>query len=219
MQAGRSSPSPLAIPRRDEPAPPLSAVQPYNQSAVFENNPPNESRLLLGYLRVLLSNKGLLLLLASAGLLAGLALSYFQTPVFHASASVEIQGLNGDYLNLKAFDPTTAFQDFSPEGEILTQAKIMQRDDLLERRRRRSQGARPQEQRRRQAALDYASGTWTCAWFPGPTSSNFVPTPPTNRSLRTSPTCGRRSTSRKIRNRGCGPRNSPRTPCASNWEK
>ena len=39
----------------------------------------------------------------------------------------------GSYLNLRSFDPTTAFQDFSPEGEILTQAKIMERNALRER--------------------------------------------------------------------------------------
>jgi capsular exopolysaccharide synthesis family protein len=46
---------------------------------------------------------------------------------------MEIQGLNGDFLNLKSFDPTTAFQDYSPEAEILTQARIMESDALLER--------------------------------------------------------------------------------------
>src|ERR1017187_7409475 len=131
MQPAR--PLPGSVPGPYGPASHLSAIQPYPANPVLEATQPNESRLLLGYLRVLLRSKGVLLLLTGAGLMAGLAVSYLQTPVYQASASMEIQGLNGDYLNLKAFDPTTAFQDYSPEGEILTQARIMERDALLER--------------------------------------------------------------------------------------
>src|SRR3954447_20532940 len=119
MHAGRSLPARVPIPGSYGPVGHLSAVKPYGGPGYPEAPPPNESRLLLEYLRILFGSKGFLLLAAGAGVLVGLALSYFQTPVYRASATVELQGLNGDYLNLKAFDPTTAFQDFSPEAEIL----------------------------------------------------------------------------------------------------
>ncbi len=93
----------------------------------------NESRLLLEYLVLLGRNAVFLGLLGTLGLLIGLLISYFETPLYMARASVEIQGLNGDYFNLKSFDPTTAFQDFSPEGQILTQAKIIESDAVVER--------------------------------------------------------------------------------------
>jgi polysaccharide biosynthesis transport protein len=101
--------------------------------ALLEDGPSNESRLLLEYLLLLNRNKMLLCLPAILGLLAGLLFSYLQTPLYLARASVEIQGLNGDYLNLKSFDPTTTFQDFSPEGQVLTQAKIIESDSAVER--------------------------------------------------------------------------------------
>jgi capsular exopolysaccharide synthesis family protein len=145
----------------------LATVQPYGGSAVLQVAPPNESRLLLGYLRILFGSKGLLLLVACAGLLAGLAVSYLQTPVFRASATVEIQGLNGEYLNLKAFDPTTVFQEFSPEGEILTQAKIMEREALLD---LVSAGVRSRSAQKSavwESALDYASGHVDVRLIPG----------------------------------------------------
>ncbi len=100
---------------------------------LLEAGPSNESRLLLEYLFLLNRNKIGLCLPAILALLAGLLFSYFQTPLYMARASVEIQGLNGDYLNLKSFDPTTTFQDFSPEGQILTQAKIIESDTVVDR--------------------------------------------------------------------------------------
>jgi capsular exopolysaccharide synthesis family protein len=113
--------------------------------------------LLLEYLRILFGSKGLLLLAAAAGVLVALVLSYLQIPVFRASATVELQGLNGDYLNLKSFDPTTAFQDFSPEAEILTQAKIMQRDALLDQVVAAVKSRSAKDSAPWQAALSYAS--------------------------------------------------------------
>jgi polysaccharide biosynthesis transport protein len=104
-----------------------------SRSALTEAAPSNESKLLLEYLVLLGRNAIFLGLLAAFGLLVGLLISYLETPLYMARATVEIEGLNGDYLNLKSFDPTTAFQDFSPEGQILTQAKIIESDTVVER--------------------------------------------------------------------------------------
>ena len=92
---------------------------------------PNESRLLLQYFRLLSNSKLALISLTIAGLVTGIALTKIRTPIYQAHASLEIQGLNGDFLNIKNFDPTTAFQEYSPEGYILTQAKIIESESLL----------------------------------------------------------------------------------------
>ena len=157
LHNGRPSASRLPIPAPYGPAGHLPSAKAYVGAAYPEPPPPNESRVLLEYLRVLFESKGLLLLLAGAGLLAGLGFSYLQTPVFRSSATVELQGLNGDYLNLKAFDPTTVFQDFSPEAEILTQAKIMQRDALLDQVAATVKSRLAKDNTASQAALDFAS--------------------------------------------------------------
>ncbi len=132
-------------------------MQPDEGSPVWDSQPPNESRVLLAYFRILLRNKWLLLLLAGAGLTAGLVYSRLRPPVFQTSAAVEIQGLNGDYLNMRSFDPTTAFQDFSPEGAILTQAKIMERNALRERVVAAVKARSPRTDPAFATALDYAS--------------------------------------------------------------
>jgi capsular exopolysaccharide synthesis family protein len=130
MQPGRPTPAPVPAPYESASYPPT--LHPYTGASAFEAAQPNESRLLLEYLAVLGRNKGVLFLLAAIGLATGITIAKLQTPVFRATASMEIQGVNGDYLNIKAFDPTTAFQDYSPEGQILTQARIMQSEALLE---------------------------------------------------------------------------------------
>ena len=101
--------------------------------ALADSTPSNESKLLLEYLVLLGRNTILLGVLAVFGLLIGLLVSYVETPLYMARATVEIESLNGDYLNLKSFDPTTAFQDISPEGQIATQAKIIESDSVVER--------------------------------------------------------------------------------------
>src|SRR5207237_522073 len=56
-----------------------------------------------------------------------------QTPIYQARASLELQAFNENFMNLKSVDPTSSFQEYSPEGIIQTQMRILQSETLLER--------------------------------------------------------------------------------------
>ncbi len=49
-----------------------------------------------------------ILLLALTGGLAGLAVAWMQAPVYRATAAIEVQGFNDDFLNLRSVQPTMA---------------------------------------------------------------------------------------------------------------
>src|SRR5437762_2156360 len=101
-----NSPSfpPSTIPRG------AAEIQVYNPSWL-DRAQPNESRLLIEYLRLLNRGKWILLGFAALGVLVALGYTASRTQLYQARSSIEIQGINGEYANLKAYDPTTAFQD------------------------------------------------------------------------------------------------------------
>ncbi len=82
-------------------------------------------------LRVLNRRKATLLGLTCLGILLALLLSTLQTPVYRATAVLEIQAFNESFLDLRDIYPTT-----SPAGEaaiyIQTQAETLQSDALLQ---------------------------------------------------------------------------------------
>src|SRR5712692_2726197 len=88
---------------------------------------------LLGYWRVLIRHRGALLLSACVGSLASLVATLPQTPLYQAHVSLEIQGLNENFLNMKDFSPTSSGSGFYPEYDIQTQVKILESRSLFER--------------------------------------------------------------------------------------
>jgi capsular exopolysaccharide synthesis family protein len=66
---------------------------------------------------------------AFAGLLLGLLSTFSQEPVFKARSSVEIVGLNDNFLNLKQASPL-AEASAASDTDIQTQIKILQSDSL-----------------------------------------------------------------------------------------
>lgn len=86
---------------------------------------------LLDYLGVLRINKAKILSAMAVGLILGLALTTLQKPKFEAKTSLEIQGLNDDFLNMKNVDPLTA-GEYSSESYLQTQIKILQSRSLIE---------------------------------------------------------------------------------------
>ncbi|HEY0785859.1 MAG TPA: polysaccharide biosynthesis tyrosine autokinase, partial [Acidobacteriaceae bacterium] len=70
---------------------------------------------------------------ACAGGLAGLLL-YLGTPsVYRARTSLDIQSLNGDFMNMRNVAPTGEAQNDSSESYVQTQIKLLQSNTLLER--------------------------------------------------------------------------------------
>jgi polysaccharide biosynthesis transport protein len=88
--------------------------------------------LVLTYWRLLRRRKGLVSLAGLLGLLlAGMA-TLLITPVYQAHLSLEIQGLNDNFLNMKSVDPTNPLPDYSADSYIQTEIKILQSDLLLQ---------------------------------------------------------------------------------------
>jgi len=90
--------------------------------------------LLIEYWQILRRRKATLVLLALLGLAAALLITLPQTPIFQARASVEIQNLNDNFLNLRNLSPTADdVNSNAPGSDLNTQAKILQSDSLIER--------------------------------------------------------------------------------------
>src|SRR5260370_26493696 len=108
------------------------APRQYPDAIPYAPTEPNQDDGLIHYLRILQRHKGLLLICAVLGALAALLIVLPQTPVFQAKVSVEIQGLNDEFLNLKNFNPTSN-ANYDPSYEIQTQVKVLESRTLLSR--------------------------------------------------------------------------------------
>jgi len=87
---------------------------------------------ILSLLRVLQRHKAVLLLAGTLGIIAGVLVTFPETPVYEATVSIEIQGLNTDFLNMRNLTPTT-MQSWDPSYEIQTQIREMQSRPLMDR--------------------------------------------------------------------------------------
>jgi len=97
--------------------------------------PPSEeeaSDALVTYWRVLRRHKGVLLLAATLGAIAGVLVKLPETPVYQATVAIEIQGLNDDFLNMRSLNPTIS-TSYDPYFDIQTQVREMQSRALMER--------------------------------------------------------------------------------------
>ncbi len=91
------------------------------------------SSLLLEYWDILRRRKGTLVLIAFLGLLSSLLFTLPQTPVYQARASLEIQNLNRNFLNMRDVSPTANEGGSSPEYDLRTEVRILQSESVLER--------------------------------------------------------------------------------------
>ena len=90
--------------------------------------------LLVEYWEMLRHHKGTLAVACFLGLLLSLLFTLPQTSIYRARASLEIQNLNENFLNLRDVSPTTNEGSSSPaEYDLQTQVKILQSESVLER--------------------------------------------------------------------------------------
>src|ERR1700736_5272403 len=87
--------------------------------------------LLVEYWNLIRRHKGAVLVLGLAGMLVAILITLPQTPIYQARTSLEIQGVNENFLNLKSMDPSSALPDYSGDAYIQTQMKILQSNALL----------------------------------------------------------------------------------------
>lgn len=97
-----------------------------------EGEPLQEGGLisLLEFGRLLARHRGLLVLATILGGVVGFLLSLPQTPVYRASATIEIQGLNRDFLGMQNVSPTDS--GGSMTADLATQAELLKSRTLIE---------------------------------------------------------------------------------------
>jgi hypothetical protein len=81
---------------------------------------------LTGYLRILRKHKGTVLVFAFLGALVGLIVLLPQPPIYRASASVEVQPLNDEFLYSKDVNPNAGMNGMYPEYDMATQVKVLE---------------------------------------------------------------------------------------------
>ncbi len=95
--------------------------------------PGRNSNLVLDYLRTLTRFRWIIVLCAIAGILLSLLFNLTTLPVYRARTSLDIQNLNGDFMNMHTLSPTGGAESSSTEAYVQTQIKLLQSDTLLDR--------------------------------------------------------------------------------------
>jgi len=85
------------------------------------------------YWSAILDRKWLLLGIVAACTAIGVAIGYLQPPVYRAKTSVELLGLNSNFLNLQSVDPTARGATGAADSYTETQLELLKRDVLVER--------------------------------------------------------------------------------------
>ena len=86
---------------------------------------------LLYYWHVIRRRKGTIILFIVLGTLLGLLISLPQTPIYQASASIEIQGINENFMNLREVSPTIQGSSRYSQSDLDTHVEILQSRILL----------------------------------------------------------------------------------------
>jgi capsular exopolysaccharide synthesis family protein len=84
------------------------------------------------YFRALKRRKGMVVLAAFVGLIGGGLFTLSQTPIYRARTSIEIIGLNDNFLNTKEVDPVES-RGYTSDSYIQTQAEILTSASLVRR--------------------------------------------------------------------------------------
>ncbi|PYV40912.1 MAG: hypothetical protein DMG06_18785 [Acidobacteria bacterium] len=86
---------------------------------------------IIEYLRVLRRHSLLLAVITAATVGAAFLVSIAQPRLYQSVASVEVQGLNENFLNLRDVNPTATAPTHSEDSYIETQAEILRQDSLI----------------------------------------------------------------------------------------
>lgn len=86
---------------------------------------------LIEYWRILARRRGTLALFAALGIVAAVVVTLPQTPVYRARTALEVQNINGDFLNSKQITPVSEDGGVNSLTDVQTQMRIIQSEDLL----------------------------------------------------------------------------------------
>ena len=125
----------LMIRRNDSLAPQQDMYVP--RPDYYGNAPAQEQNTSLNFLiqcwQTVRRSKITLLLFALAGIILAVLITMQLTPIYQAKTTIELQGVNENFLGMKAADPTVELPDYSSDGIVQTQIKILQSNSLMKR--------------------------------------------------------------------------------------
>jgi polysaccharide biosynthesis transport protein len=97
---------------------------------------------LYGYWKVIRRHKGTVLLIAFLGALIGYLSTFRETPIYQAHATVEVRGVNENFLNMRDVNPDSGgYMD--PSFDVMTQVRILEGRSLRERTARKLAAKKP----------------------------------------------------------------------------
>jgi len=99
----------------------------------YDPGPEPQSGHLMEYWRILARRKGTLLFIVLAGTFAGFLVTLPQTPIYQARTTLEIVGLNENFMNVKESSPLNEGGGSSDAVDLQTQVRILQSESLIER--------------------------------------------------------------------------------------
>ena len=126
----------IAPQRRDQVSPPLPSLEGsvLEESASFRpSRAEPQANLLLDYLRTISRWRVAVVSCALVGALLSVLLNFNVLPLFQARTSLDIQSINGDFLNMRNVAATGDSSASSTESYVQTQIKLLQSTTLLDR--------------------------------------------------------------------------------------
>ncbi|GAC1359970.1 MAG: exopolysaccharide regulatory tyrosine autokinase VpsO [Acidobacteriaceae bacterium] len=119
--------------RFPSPAPAQLDQTAYHMPHADSDRQERSSSLLFDYIRTLIRFRWIITLCALSGILLSFLFNLNTLPVYRARTSLDIQNLNGDFMNMHTLSPTGGADSSSTEAYVQTQIKLLQSETLLER--------------------------------------------------------------------------------------
>jgi len=99
----------------------------------YEREGGSDSGSGISFVRVLLRHKGKLCLFALGGIVLGILVGVFFTPIYKVHADLEVVSLNKDFMHTNSTSPVGTNDESYETSEEETQVKLLQSDALLDR--------------------------------------------------------------------------------------
>lgn len=103
------------------------------ESEIWARRLPAEAQpsMAVEYARTFWNHRWLVIGSVAAGCLVAFACTVASLPVFRAHTSVEIQGINANFMNFRSVEPTEQQPNSSDESFVQTQIKLLQSESLV----------------------------------------------------------------------------------------
>ncbi len=110
---------------------PPADLQPWHAPVSVSGDAPTPLPGARSSLALLARNWRFVLCLVVAGAALGIAVSLFATPIYEATATLELQDTNADFLNLRSLDPNAPASQVTIDKYVDTQVKILESRNLI----------------------------------------------------------------------------------------